>query len=121
MTRLQLLIAGAGLATAACTTDQVETAGTSTPSKTPAPTASTAAAATPTDRWRAGKVAPAGVLSAYANDSVLAGEPLQLHVSAASKWRASVYRIGHFAGKGGTKVAEVAGPKRLRKARPWPI
>ena len=113
LTRRQLLIAGAGLATAACTTDQVETAGTSTPSKTPAPTASTAAAATPTDRWRAGKVAPAGVLSAYANDSVLAGEPLQLHVSAASKWRASVYRIGHFAGKGGTKVAEVAGPKRL--------
>lgn len=68
---------------------------------------------TPTDRWRAGKVAPAGLLAAYANDSVLAGEPLRLHVSAAGPWRASVYRIGDFDGQGGTKVAEAQGPKRL--------
>jgi hypothetical protein len=113
LTRRELLIAGAGLATAACASEQVETAGTSSVPKAPTATASTAAAATPTDRWRADKVAPAGVLAAYANDSVLAGQPLQLHVSAAAKWRASVYRIGHFAGKGGTKVAEVTGPKRL--------
>ena len=113
LTRRQLLIAGAGLTTAACATEQVETASTGTTSKAPSPAASPATASAPTDRWRAGKVAPAGVLSAYANDSVLAGQPLQLHVSAADNWRASVYRIGHFAGKGGTKVAEVTGRKRL--------
>jgi hypothetical protein len=116
LTRRELLIAGAGLATAAGANEQVATAGTRVASKAPTSLASTPAA-TPTDRWRAEKVAPAGVLAAYANDSVLAGEPLQLHVSAAAKWRASVYRIGYFSGKGGTKVAEVTGPKRLFTTR----
>ena len=54
----------------------------------------------------------AALLSAYANDSIKAGDPLQLHVSAAKPWVASVYRIGHFGGKGGTKVAETAGSKK---------
>lgn len=53
------------------------------------------------------------LLAAYTNDSVAAGEPLQLHVSAAQPWVASVYRIGYFQGKGATKVAEVDGRKRL--------
>jgi hypothetical protein len=62
-------------------------------------------------------VAPAALLSAYADDSVTAGQPLQLHVSSAKPWVASVYRIGHHAGKGGTKVAEVTGGKRLFRTK----
>ena len=111
MSRRQVLAAGAGLMTAACAPTEPQTAAVT--SQTPAPSTTLAAAETPTDRWRAGKVAPAGLLSAYANDSVRAGDPLQLHISAAGPWVASVYRIGHFAGKGATKVADVAGPKRL--------
>ena len=111
MTRRQVLAAGAGLMTAACAPKQPQTSAVA--SKSVAPSATLAAAETPTDRWRADKVAPAGLLSAYANDSVRAGDPLQLHISAAGPWVASVYRIGHFAGKGATKVADVDGPKRL--------
>ncbi len=109
LSRRHLLAAGAGLLTAACT----ETA----PSQpVAAPTTAGPRPASPTEkptaRWRAGTVAPAALLSAYADDSVLIGQPLQLHVSAARPWVASVYRIGYFEGKGGTKVAEVAGPKK---------
>ncbi|MCU0294677.1 MAG: hypothetical protein MUD05_01330 [Candidatus Nanopelagicales bacterium] len=110
LSRRHLLVAGAGLVTAACAPDQQPTAGVAPAQVSPTPKATTAA--TPTSRWRAGKIAPAALLSAYANDSVGIGAPLQLHVSAASPWRASVYRIGYFAGKGATKVAEVSGPKR---------
>jgi len=109
LSRRHLLAAGAGLATAACTEAiPLETATSSSRA-----TASRAVPrATPTDRWRAGSIAPAGLLSAYANDSVLIGQPLQLHVSSAKPWVASVYRIGYYEGKGGTKVAEVAGTKK---------
>lgn len=113
LSRRHLLAAGAGLATAACAPPQEVpvSAGTVTPSPVPS------AEETPTGRWRAGKVAPADLLSAYANDSVRAGEPLQLRVSAAAAWRASVYRIGYFRGKGGTKVAEAEGPSRVFSGR----
>lgn len=99
------------MATAAC-------AGTETSSTTtvgsPVPVSTSATPwETPTDKWRAGKVAPVALLAAYTNDSVAAGEPLQLHVSAAEPWVASVYRIGYFQGKGATKIAEVDGRKRL--------
>lgn len=109
LSRRHLLAAGAGLATAACaptTSTQISATIPASPSPSARPDE------TPTDKWRAGKVAPAALLSAYANDSVLAGEPLQLHVSSAKPWVASVYRIGYFKGKGGTKVAEVDGAKK---------
>ncbi len=115
LSRRHLLVAGAGLVTAACAPEQAQTAGAPAAKITPSPKASSAEA--PTARWRAGKVAPAALLSAYANDSVAIGEPLQLHVSAAAEWRASVYRIGYFAGKGATKVAEVQGPKKVHGGR----
>lgn len=105
-----MLVAGAGLVTAACAGEQVQTSDGTSP---PPPTASPSPAVEPTDRWRADKVAVAGALAAYANDSVTAGQPLQLHISAAAPWRASVYRIGDFGGKGGAKVAEAQGPKRV--------
>jgi hypothetical protein len=106
-----MLLAGAGLVTAGCaapSTTQPATEAEVT-STTPTPTATQ----TPTSRWRAGKIAPAALLAAYANDSVQSGQPLQLHVSAAAPWKASIYRIGFFGGKGGTKVAETRGDKRL--------
>lgn len=108
LSRRHFLIAGAGLATAACAAspEVQQTTPSASPSTPGAPQE------TPTNRWRAGKVAPAALLSAYANDSIKAGDPLQLHVSAARPWVASVYRIGHFAGKGGTKVAEVEGERK---------
>lgn len=110
MSRRQLLAAGAGLLTAACAGEQsssptAPTSAASTPS--PSPTL------TPTKNWRAGKVAPASLLSAYAQDSLQAGQSLQLHISADKPWRASVYRIGYFRGKGGAKVAEVSGGRKL--------
>ncbi len=107
-----MLVAGAGLVTAACAREQAETAA-STPAQPAPTTASPTPTAEPTDRWRADNVAPAGALAAYANDSVMAGQPLQLHVSATAPWRASVYRIGDFGGMGGAKVAEAQGPKQV--------
>mgnify|MGYP006314169251 FL=1 len=107
-----MLVAGAGLVTAACAREQAETTA-STPTQPAPTTASPTPTAEPTDRWRADNVAPAGVLAAYANDSVMAGQPLQLHVSATAPWRASVYRIGDFGGMGGAKVAEAQGPKQV--------
>ena len=77
-----MLLAGAGLVTAGCaapSTTQPATEAEVT-STTPTPTATQ----TPTSRWRAGKIAPAAPLAAYANDSVQSGQPLQLHVSAAA-------------------------------------
>lgn len=100
------------MATAACGSNASAPTGTSGDVTPPAET-SASPIETPTDQWRAGSVAPAALLSAYAQDSILPGEPLQLHVSAARSWTASVYRIGHFQGKGGTKVAEVSGDQRL--------
>ncbi len=109
LSRRHLLAASAGLLTAACAeTTPSQTAATIAAS--PSPTAKPVE--TPTDKWRAGKVAPAALLSAYAQDSLLAGEALQLRVSSAKPWVASVYRIGYFNGKGGTKVAEVNGAKK---------
>lgn len=99
------------MATAACAGTETST---TTAAGSPVPVSTSATPReTPTDKWRAGKVAPAALLAAYTNDSVAAGEPLQLHVSAAEPWVASVYRIGYFQGKGATKVAEVDGRKRL--------
>jgi len=109
LSRRHFLLAGAGLTTAACAATQTAPSPPNTPQRV---SPSATPAETPTDRWRAGKVAPAALLSAYANDSIKAGDPLQLHVSAAKPWVASVYRIGHFGGKGGTKVAETAGSKK---------
>ena len=55
---------------------------------------------------------PAALLAAYANDSVRSpASRCNLHVSA-PPLKASIYRIG-FGGKGGTKVAETRGDKRL--------
>ena len=109
LSRRHLLAAGAGLVTAACT----DAAPTQTAATTARPTPTrTATQATPTDRWRAGAIAPAALLSAYAHDWVMIVQPLQLHVSADKTWVGSVYRIGYFQGKGGTKVAEVAGSKK---------
>jgi hypothetical protein len=102
VSRRGVLAAGAGLALSACSP-----AAAPDPAPTPATPSPTP---TPTTRWRARKVAPADLLSAYADDSVAAGEPLGLRVSAADPWRASVYRLGYFAGRGGTEVAEVQGP-----------
>lgn len=111
LSRRNLLLAGAGLVTAACAREESATTTQISPRATP--TASPATIEKPTKRWRADTVAPTGLLAAYANDSVRPGEPLQLHISAAKPWRASIYRIGFFAGKGGTKVGEAAGGKRL--------
>jgi hypothetical protein len=109
LSRRHVLLAGAGLATAACASAEQGQPAAAPPQP---PTPAAAPNATPTDRWRAGKIAPAALLSAYADDSVQAGQPLRLRVSTAKPWVASVYRIGHFGGKGGTKVAEVAGRRR---------
>ncbi|HPJ20630.1 MAG TPA: hypothetical protein PK635_16140, partial [Actinomycetota bacterium] len=68
LSRRQMLLAGAGLVTAGCaapSTTQPATEAEVT-STTPTPTATQ----TPTSRWRAGKIAPAALLAAYANDSV---------------------------------------------------
>ena len=111
LSRRHLLAAGAGLVTAACAdAAPTQTAATIT---RPSTTASVRPEETATTKWRAGKVAPAALLSAYAQDSVRSGDALQLRVSAAKPWEASVYRIGYYKGKGGTKVAEVTGPKKL--------
>jgi hypothetical protein len=112
LSRRNLLVAGTGLIAAACAPETPAQTTAATPPLTTASAKPTKPAQTPTDAWRAGKVAPAALLSAYADDSVVSGEPLQLHVSAAKPWVASVYRIGYFAGKGGTKVAEVDGAKK---------
>lgn len=106
-----MLAAGAAALTAACAPEQAQNG--TVPPQALTPSAEPSAGNTPTGRWRADKVAPAALLSAYANDSVLAGEPLQLRISAAGPWRACVYRIGYFRGKGGTKVAETSGAKRI--------
>jgi len=100
------------MAAAACAPADTSAPDSAAPDETPRSSES-GAVETPTSRWRAGRVAPAALLAAYADDSVVAGDPLRLHVSAAAPWVASVYRIGYFAGKGGTKVAEVDGGKRL--------
>jgi len=113
VTRRQVLAAGAGLVTAACAAEPAAVQAPATQAPATQPSGTAAEVHTPTSRWRARKVAPAGALSAYANDSVMAGEPLQLRISAAGPWRASVYRIGDFAGQGGTKVAETNGPRRV--------
>lgn len=108
--RRHFLVAGAGLITAACGASEQQTApSTGTPQATP----SASPTPVPSDKWRAGKVAPADLLSAYSQDSLVAGQPLELHVSAAAPWTATVYRIGFFNGKGGAKVAEASGGKRI--------
>ena len=106
-----MLLAGAGLVTAGCAAPSTTQPATEAGSHEHH--AHSYGHPDPTSRWRAGKIAPAALLAAYANDSVQSGQPLQLHVSAAAPWKASIYRIGFFGGKGGTKVAETRGDKRL--------